>query len=111
MTRGTSTKATCRATWRSGAGFLSITGKRERNTLAIVGLFTDGFRAALEDWVDCGEPSLTFVAERVEMLLVGPVQRAFGRGELGAKLGQQCRHGSPVGAAQLVRSSRNNVVI
>lgn len=55
----------------------AITGKRERNTLAIVGLFTDGFRAALEDWVDCGEPSLTFVAERVEMLLVGPVQRAF----------------------------------
>lgn len=55
----------------------AISGKRQRCTLAITGLFTDGFRNALEDWVDLGEPSLLFVSGCVEHLLVGPVQRAF----------------------------------
>jgi hypothetical protein len=55
----------------------AISTKRERSTLAICGLFTDGFRTILEDWVDQDEPSLMYVAERVDQLLIGPVQNAY----------------------------------
>ena len=51
--------------------------KRDRNTRPITGLFADGMRLAFEDWFDDGEPSLEFVANRVELLLVGPISSAF----------------------------------
>ncbi len=63
----------------------ALQSKRHPSTLAIVGLFTEGLRAAFNDWVDAGEPSFTFVADRVTMLLVGPVQSAFEALELDFK--------------------------
>lgn len=55
----------------------AISNKRPRHTLPITGLFTDGIRTAFQDWVDNGEPSLEFVAERVTHLIQGPVQQAY----------------------------------
>jgi hypothetical protein len=55
----------------------ALSTKRQRHTLAITGLFTDGIIVAFEDWVDDGEPSLRFVAERVANLIQGPVRQAF----------------------------------
>lgn len=55
----------------------AISNKRPRHTLPIIGLFTDGIRTAFQDWVDNGEPSLEFVAERVTHLIQGPVQQAY----------------------------------
>jgi hypothetical protein len=55
----------------------AISGKCQRCTLSIIGLFTDGFRVVLEDWVDLGEPSLLFVSDCVGRLIVGPVRSAF----------------------------------
>lgn len=55
----------------------AIINKRPRHTLAITGLFTDGIRIAFQDWVDNGEPSLEFVAERVTHIIQGPVQQAY----------------------------------
>ena len=55
----------------------AIGGKRQRCTRPIIGLFTDGFRVALEDSVDLGEPSLMFVSGCVGRLILGPVRCAF----------------------------------
>ena len=55
----------------------AIRDHRHRRTLAIANLFTAGIRMAFEDWVDAGEPDLTFVADRVGQFLTGPVQAAY----------------------------------
>ena len=55
----------------------AIRDHRPRRTLAIANLFTGGLRLAFEDWVDEGEPNLSFVADRVGRLLTGPVSNAY----------------------------------
>ena len=67
-----------------------LLAKRERNTLPITGLFTEGLRLAFNDWFDSGEPSLGLVAERVKSLLVGPISRAFDALQESAEREQQC---------------------
>ena len=54
-----------------------IRDHRPRRTWAIANLFTGGVRMAFEDWIDAGQPHLTFVADRVGQFLIGPVQDAY----------------------------------
>jgi hypothetical protein len=55
-----------------------ITWRRPRKTLSIADLFAGGLRLAFEDWVEAGQPDTTFVADRVEALVVGPIAQAYG---------------------------------
>lgn len=55
----------------------AIRYRRPRRTLPIATLFGDGVRLAFEDWVDEGTPHLSFVADRVASLVIGPVQNAY----------------------------------
>jgi hypothetical protein len=55
----------------------AIRYRRPRRTLPIANLFTDGVRLAFEDWVATGTPHLSFVADRLASLLIGPVQNAY----------------------------------
>ena len=47
-----------------------VRGHVSPHAVSLIGFFTDGLRAAFGDWVDTGQPSLTFVADKVDQLLV-----------------------------------------
>ncbi len=46
-----------------------VRGHVSPRALSLVGFFTDGLRNAIGEWVDAGQPSLEFVADRVDRLL------------------------------------------
>ena len=48
-----------------------VRGHVSPRALSMVGFFTDGLRTAFGEWVDAGQPSLGFVADRVDRLLAG----------------------------------------
>jgi hypothetical protein len=40
-------------------------------------MYTEGVRMAFYDWYEAGQPSVMFVADYIEALIVGPIQAAF----------------------------------